>query len=529
MCRLALFCCVTFFTISAFATAQSPSPTTRCTDLKSLTLDHATIVSAEPSTGPAFTESDLPAHTRAALPAFCRVRIADHPSPDSNILTEVWLPLAGWNGRFRGEGNGGFAGQIYYGQMADAVIQHSATAGTDTGHPNPTGTFALGHPEKVKDFGWRSIHDMTLQAKQLIAAFYGRPATHSYFAACSDGGREALMEAQRFPTDYDGILAGAPAYYWTALVSVAGANEKQLHSSPAAAIPAAKLTTLANAVRAACDAQDGVTDGILNDPRSCHFNPDTLLCKQGDSDSCLTAAQVASVKTIYAAKRDAQGNEVYPGFLPGAEDAPLSWDRWITGDQSLQLFFSTGYFSNFIYQDPHWQISSFDFPRDSALAAQKNAADLNATDPNLQPFLAHGGRLILYHGFNDPAIPATGTIQYLHRVIASVGQPAVSRDIRLYMVPGMLHCSGGPGATDIGQNQDPADLLDPAHNALTALQQWVEQGKAPATLIATKFTANDPAKPILMTRPVCPYPQLPKYEKGNPNDARSFTCAATHP
>jgi feruloyl esterase len=531
MCRLAFACIALCSATGLSAFAQSANtPQSRCTALSALTLDHAKVLTAA-LTAPAeaIPEAKLTPARTAALPAFCRVRIEDRPSADSDIRTEVWLPANAWNGRFRGEGNGGFAGEIYYPQMATSVAAGYATAGTDTGHAGTDGTFALGHPEKIKDFGWRSIHDMTLEAGQVIAAFYGKPASHSYFVSCSDGGREALMEAQRFPTDYDGIVAGAPAYYWTGLVSVAAGNEKQLYSSLAAAIPAAKVSTIANAVRAACDANDGVTDGVLNDPRACTFNPATLLCRQGDSDSCLTTAQVASLKTIYAAKRGAHGKVVYPGFLPGAEDAPLSWDRWITGEHSLQLFFATGYFSNFVYQDPNWKLSSFDFPRDSALAAQRNGADLNATDTNLKPFLTHGGRLILYHGFNDPAIPAVGTIQYLDSVIATVGRPAVSSGIRLYMVPGMLHCSGGPGATDFGQDQDPAEPFDAQHNIISALEQWVEQGAAPDTIIATKFPADDPTRPARMTRPLCPYPALPSYVSGDPNNAKSFTCAIPKP
>jgi len=511
-------------TLTAAAFAQSTTPQSHCESLTSLTLDHAKITAATLTTpATAIPGVKLPAAFISHLPAFCRVAVEDQPSADSDIRTEVWLPATGWNGKYRGQGNGGFAGVIDYAGLAASVLEGYATAGTDTGHIGGQGSFALGHPEKVKDFGWRAIHEMTLEAKQIAATFYGNAPTHSYFSSCSDGGREALMEAQRFPTDYDGILAGAPAYNWTALMSSGALGGKILHASTASNIPASKLPAIASAVRAACDAKDGVTDGILNNPAECHFDPAVLTCKQGDADTCLLPEQVAALKALYAPKLDEQGRIITRGLLPGAEDDPASWSSWIIGDKSSLLFYGPSYFTNFVYEQPNWKLASFDFSRDYKLATTKTAAALNATDTNLTPFFSRGGRLILYHGWADPGIPALGTVDYYNAVASTVDPKLTQDSVRLYMVPGMLHCGGGPGANFFGEDAR-SPRSDAQHDVFTALEQWVEADKAPGTLIATKFTNNDPTKPATMTRPLCVYPSESKYTGGDPNDAKSFVC-----
>ena len=515
------------------ASTLAQTPDASCARLTTLSLDHARVTSA--SILPAATAIpgvDLPAPRVAALPAFCRVQITATPTPDSDIKTEIWLPLATgdhpWNGRYYGQGNGGFAGQIYFDQMAAALTSGYITSGTDTGHPNTTGDFALHHPEKVIDFGWRAIHLTALQSKALASAFYGKPPAHSYFAACSDGGREALMEAQRFPADYDGILAGAPAYNWTALLASSTADQQALSSSPAAYISSRKLPAIAAAVLAACDKNDGLQDGILTDPRTCHFAPETLACSSAETDACLTPPQVATLKTIYAAKSGPAGKYLYPGYLPGAEDPRGSWDTWqfgsAPGAMTLMLFFGQGFYSNFVHQDPSWTVARFDFAKDLALSISTSAQALNATDPNLKPFFERGGKLILYHGWNDPAIPAIGTIDYFNALTATVGAKTAHDSTRLYMVPGMLHCGGGPGATDFGQNAA-IPRTDPTHDVFTALEQWVEAGHAPDRLTATRYTSGDPTKPVLLTRPLCPYLQQPTYTATkDPTQAASFTC-----
>ena len=509
-----LLLAVTVLLPLALPAQQSGSPVVRCAALATASLDHASVTSAEMlMAGAAVAVTEIPATV-----AFCRVKITDTPSGDSNILTEVWLPATGWNGSLHGQGNGGFAGTTAYSLMGAAVAQGYATMGTDTGHVGGTAGFALGHPEKVKDFGWRAIHDMTVEAKQMVAAFYGKPATRAYFTACSDGGREALMEAQRFPADYDGIVAGAPAYHWTALVPSGTADTQALLASPEAYIPAAKIPALAAAVRAQCDKLDGVADGVLNDPRSCHFDPTAIACKEGDADSCLTPPQIASLQTIYAAKRDAQGRQVYPGFLPGAEDGNGGWVPWIVGEKagaSLTAFFGQGYFSNFVYQQPGWSFKDADFAKDLKQAEDKTAAALDATDSNLRPFTERGGKLILYHGWNDPAIPALGTIDY-YTAAAKALRGQAAQSLRLYMVPGMQHCGGGPGATEFGQGGD-KPRGDAQHDVLTALERWVDHGDAPGILTA---------KGDRFSRPLCPYPTVARYTSGDVNEAGSFACVA---
>ena len=508
---------------TASALAEKPAAPQTCTALTSLKLDHAAVTAATLiSHGAGLTLERLKPERAATLKDFCRVQILDQPSPDSHIVTEVWLPATAWNGRYAATGNGGFAGEIYFEQMAASLDHGYVTSGTDTGHPGVEPTFALGHPEKVKDFGWRAIHDTALLSKQVARAFYGKPVQHAYFTACSDGGREALMEAQRFPADFDGILAGAPAYNWTGLLAGGAVNEAALHATPASYLPARKLPALAAAVRNACDAQDGVKDGILNDPRDCRFDPASLLCKSGDADTCLLPEQIASLNTIYGAKHDAAGKLVFPGISRGAEDAPNGLVPWVVGDSpaahTLIGFFSQGYFSDFVYQQPDWSTTSFNLDRDYAKARATTSEALDATDTNLAPFTHRGGKLILYHGWNDPAIAPLSTIAYYD----AVSRTPAAASVRLYLIPGMLHCAGGPGATSFGVSEDPdhpdteAPRADSSHDIVTALEQWVETGKAPGTVIA---------KGHGITRPLCAYPEKARYRQGDPHDAKSFTCA----
>jgi feruloyl esterase len=498
--------------VGGMASGQAVGSAAKCSALAALKLEGAVVTSAAlvPSGAPM---AGVELKTKN-LPAICRVKVQDKPSADSITLTEVWLPVTGWNGKLHGIGNGGFAGNIYFDQMAANLIRGDAVSGTDAGHEGMDASFALGHPERVKDFGWRAVHDTAVVSKTLLQAFYGIAASHSYFTACSDGGREALMEAQRFPADYDGILAGAPANNWTALVSSGAQDEHVLRASTASDIPVSKLPAIGAAVRAACDALDGVKDGVLNDPRACHFDPGSLLCKQADAPDCLTAPQVASLKEIYSAKKEDSGMQVFPGYLPGAEDAQGGWAGWLLGDPAATVFFSDGYFKDFVYADPSWRLSTFQFNAAYKAATEKTAAALNATDPNLKAFAARGGKLIVYHGWNDPAIPSLSSVEYYDRVRAEMGGPATDGMMRLYMVPGMLHCDGGPGATEIGQDES-QPRGDAEHDVATALEQWVELGKAPGTIVAD---GNG------MTRPICVWPEVAQYSGGDTKSAASFKC-----
>ncbi len=467
-----------------------------------------------------------------ALPAFCRVLIEGHPSSDSEIKTEVWLPVKGWNGKFQGRGNGGFAGEIDYHALALAVHQGYATAGTDTGHA-ASGTdarWALGHPEKITDFGYRAIHEMTQTAKMVIKQFYGKHLQHSYFAACSNGGRQALMEAQRFPADYDGIIAGAPANFWTHLLTSAVWDAQATTSEAASYIPASKLPAIARKVNEACDAQDGVSDGIVNDPRKCRFDPAAMLCTAEDSDKCLTASQVTALKKLYQGARDSRGDKIFPGLLPGAEDGPGGWSRWITGQapgKSLLFAFGVGFYGDMVYDQADWSYVGADLGAAVKAADSKMAKTLNATEADLGAFKGRGGKLIMYHGWNDPAISAINSIDYYDSVVNAMGRDSADQFVRLYMAPGMQHCGGGPGPDSFGQD-GPSPMENDAHQSMQlAVEQWVERGAAPSAIVATKYEGRGSRGDVKMTRPLCAYPQFAKYKgSGDPNDAGSFTCTA---
>ena len=528
-CKLALVS----FLLAASAVGAEDS----CDRLMQLKVPGATIILAQTNAAgtfagpptPPFNSRDLTAPYKN-VPTFCRVVAVAKPSPDSEIRIEVWMPASDWNGKLQGLGDGGFAGRIDYMPLGFLVSKGYAVTATNTGHDAETpldASWALGHPEKVNDFGHRGIHEMTRVAKEAVRAFYGKPPQHSYFAGCSDGGREALMEAQRYPADYDGILAGAPANYWTALLSTSAADTQALTLDPASYIPQTKVSAIAAAVVKACDELDGVRDGILNDPRQCHFDPAAIQCKAGeDTDKCLTAPQVAALKKIYAGPHDAQGHEIFPGFLPGGEDGPGGWGLWIFGPapaKSLMAFFGIGYFADMVYEAPDWDYKTFQLEAALKLAEARTASALNATDPDLKPFQARGGKLIVYHGWNDPAIPALNTVDYYQGVLAKMGGDADSF-VRLYMVPGMQHCDDGPGADSFGQVGQ-LTFDDPHHSVDASLERWVEKGVAPGTIIASKY--SDDRQHPKMTRPLCAYPQAAQYKgKGDTNNAGSFVCEA---
>jgi feruloyl esterase len=534
MRKLLIISCLTALLSASACAPQAAAAQISCDSLAKLALPNTKITLAQVVPAGTFVAPPSPFPTRTPpsfkdVPAFCRVTADVAPTADSDIKIEVWLPLEKWNGKFRGQGNGGFAGVIDYLGMAAEVKHGYATGGTDTGHTTTDAVWALGHPEKVIDFGYRGVHEMTAKAKAIAAAFYGNKPQHSYFASCSDGGREALMEAQRFPEDYDGILAGAPANYWTHLLVNAMWDLRVTTLDPASYIPAAKIPAISKAVLAACGAQDGLRDGLLNDPRQCHFDPETMICTHDDSNTCLRAPQIAALKKIYAGPSDSAGHSLFPGYVPGGEEGPGGWQPWITGNapgRSLIAFFSVGYFTNMVYEKADWDYKTFDIDKATRLADEKTAEALNATNPDLNPFMKRGGKLILYHGWSDAAISALNTIDYYNRVAAKMGERSTDSFTRLFMVPGMQHCGGGPGPSAFGQDpNDPA--VDPDHNVYSALEQWVEKGTAPSRIIATaEGGAGNTGKNEMMTRPLCPYPQIAKYKgSGDTNDAANFVCA----
>ncbi len=525
-----------------------------CESLAGLSLPNVTISIAQLVPAGAFVPPPDPYGGRSrpadykGVPAFCRVAAEIKASPDSKIKIEVWMPATGWNERFRGEGSGGFAGWIDYSNLGDAVRGGYAAAATDLGHWGRSGDseWALGHPEKVIDFGYRAIHEMTSKAKAIIRAFYGNEPRHSYFVGCSDGGREGLMEAQRFPEDYDGILAGDPANYLTHLVTGAMWVVQATAQDPASYIPASKIPAISAAVLAACDAQDGLSDGILNEPQRCHFSPHTLLCKKGDARDCLTAPQVTALRKIYAGPRDSAGRQIFPGYTPGGEEGPEGWGLWIISGEkpdralsaasnapgrSVLSVMGVGFFSNFVYEKADWDPRSFNLERAVNDADAKMAQVLNATDPDLRRFKAHGGKAIIYHGWSDPAIPPLNSIDYYNAVTAKMGQHESDSFLRLFMAPGMQHCDGGPGPDSFGQTGIAGQTgivtsQDVEHNIFAALLRWVEEREAPSKIIATKYVDDShAAKGVIMTRPLCPYPQVAKYTgHGSTDDDASFAC-----
>ena len=508
----------------------------RCAQLSQLKLADTTVTIADSI--PAGDFAPPYGERIEKLPAFCRVTGVIKPTSDSYIRFEVWLPASGWNEKYLGVGNGGFAGSISYSSLANDIKRGYATAATDTGHDGeaPDASWAFQHPEKVKDFGYRALHETTARAKALIEAYYGQPAHRSYFDSCSDGGREALMEAQRFPEDFDGILAGAPANDWTKLLSAGVYFGHAMYSNPAAYISSVKVPAISAAVLQACDAQDGVKDEIINDPVHCRFDPSVLLCKGEDSRACLTEPQVSLLKKLYAGAKDSHGAQIFPGYLPGAEDGLGGWSTWIFGEGpglSAGAGFTNNYFRYVVFNDPAWNVVTANVEEALRAADEKTAHALNATDPDLHRFQARGGKLILYHGWNDPAIPALNTINYYNSVAAAMGAQNAQSFIRLYMAPGMQHCIGGPGPSFLGQ-LGTTTAKGSEHGIFTALEEWVEKGTAPAQIIATKYKDNDRHKPAEMTRPLCPYPKIARYKgTGNTNDYTNFACtdngSATRP
>ncbi len=525
---------ITMLAVASSWSVAVDAPTS-CQGLTSLHLENTTIISAEFVAAGGFPppggqQSGPGAMVFKSVPPFCRVRAEVRPSKDSDIKIEVWMPASGWNGKYQGQGNGGFAGAIDYGSLAGSVSRGYASAATDTGHAGDAtdASWAPGHPEKIVDFGYRGIHEMSEKAKSVIAAFYGAAPQHSYFSSCSDGGREALMEAQRFPADYDGIVAGAPANFWTHLVAGAAWDDQALLADPASYIPAAKLPAISAAALASCDAQDGLADEMISDPRQCHFDPAQIQCKGAESDSCLTEPQVAALKKIYAGPRTSSGSQIFPGYMPGGELGGGGWQLWITGTapgKSLQFAFGTHFFADMVFEDANWDVRKFKLEQDTKLADQKMAAILNATDPDLRAFKKRGGKLIMYQGWSDAAISPVNAIHYYDSVVKKMGS-GTSDFMRLFMAPGLQHCFMGPGPNSFGQGSL-GPQGDPEHDVLSAVERWVESGVAPQKIIATKYVNDlDPSQGVKMTRPLCPYPQVAASNGvGEKNDAANYVCA----
>jgi feruloyl esterase len=439
----------------------------------------------------------------ANLPAFCRVSATLRPSSDSDIKMEVWLPAAaGWNGKFEANGNGGWTGSISMSALAAGLQRGYAAMMSDLGHEGSSASFALGHPEKLIDYGYRAAHVTTLAAKAITATYYGREPKYSYWTGCSAGGRSALMEAQRYPDDFDGIVAGSPGLNWTGRATQSMWIGQAAHKSEASYIPPAKYPVIHEAVLAACDTIDGAKDGILEDPTRCKFDPQELLCKGDDDGKCLTAPQVETARAIYATVVNPRTGEVLsPGSERGSE---LGWAT-MAGPEP----FATGWdlYKYLVFHNPSWRPGNLNFDSDMDRLSAADSHTVNAMDPNLRPFLSHG-KLIQYHGWADPQIaPGNSTLYYQSVVKEMGGAEKINDSYRLFMVPGMAHCRGGEGVSTF-------DMIG-------ALEQWVEAGRAPDQIPASRMRNGKTDR----TRPLCPYPQLATYKgNGSIDDAANFVC-----
>ncbi|MBL8211272.1 MAG: tannase/feruloyl esterase family alpha/beta hydrolase [Bryobacterales bacterium] len=438
----------------------------------------------------------------------CRVSITLRPSPDSEIKSEVWLPAAAaWNGKFLMEGGGGFVGSVNAGGMAKAVREGYASASTDTGHSGGSGRFALGHPEKITDFAHRAVHVTAVKAKALIAAYYRRGPRLSYWEGCSTGGRQGLMSAQRYPEDFDGIIAGAPANNQIVLCAWRMRLLMTALRSPEHGLPPEKLKLLNDAVLDRCDARDGVKDRQLEDPRDCDFHPAALRCTGTATANCLTAPQLETVQAAYTDIRRSTGELLYPRLPFGGE---LGWrvpgGATEPGGMDIDMF---RYLAN---QDASWDWRRFDLEKDVDRAL-RHGLDIHAVDPNLTKFKARGGKLLLYHGWSDGgsggAISAFNTISYVESVMKKMGGD--QREwMRLFLVPGMAHCGGGTGPNQF--------------HSLAALERWRERGEAPRSMTAVRVGERGVVE---MSRPLCPYPERAVYRgSGSVNDAGNFQCLA---
>jgi feruloyl esterase len=490
--------------LAMFVQDQTLAASSGCGDLSKLTLPNATITLAQQVEAGRFTPpAPAAAGDFSALPAFCRVAATLTPTSDSEITIEVWMPTSGWNRKFQAVGNGAFSGAIAYPAMRTALARGYATSSTDTGHAGGSASFGLGHPEKVVDFGWRAVHEMTAAAKAIVAAFYDAGPKFSYWNGCSAGGRQAMKEAQRFPADFDGITAGAPGLDWTGRAAQAVRVAKALEASESARLSQTQTQLLHRAVVQACDAMDGVKDGLIEDPARCHFDPAALQCKGASAADCLTTEQVETVRLVYSAAVNSTTKREIAGLAPGSE---LGWTDlgWSASARATGL----DQFRFLVFKDPSWTIQRFNPAADIARAEEADRDTLNALDPNLKPFIDRGGKLLQYHGWSDPQISPSHSTQYYTRVLEALGGVnRIQASYRLFMAPGMAHCGGGEGPNTF-------DMVG-------ALERWVEEGKPPDRITASHATNGV----VDRTRPLCPYPQVAIYKgNGSIDEASNFDC-----
>jgi feruloyl esterase len=486
---------------------------TACTSLAALTIPTVTIKSAEFVAAGPFT-SPGPPQTTITLPAHCRVEATARPTSDSEIKFEVWIPPAdAWNGKFEGVGNGGYSGAIGYAAMAAGLRRGYAVASTDTGHTGDDMKFGQGHPEKIIDWAYRAIHVTADTAKLIVRNAQGRFADRAYFVGCSAGGHQALSEAQRYPDDYDGIIAGDPANnrirqtfgFLSSWLNTHSADGKPI-------VPAAKLAVITRATVEACDAIDGLKDGVIDDPRRCHFDPAKLQCPAAKDDAtCLTPPQVDAVRRMYeGTKNPRTGELIFTGWPRGSEgfgdSAIQGWGQYVMNPAEPMR---VDFFRYFLFHDPNWDYRTIDWDRDLAYAEQR-LPFMSAVEKDLTPFKKRGGKLLMYTGWADPVVPPMDTVTYYDAVVKAMGGIEKTREFyRFFLAPGMGHCRQGSGPNDF--------------DMLAALEQWVEKGIAPDRVIASHATNGK----IDRTRPLCMYPMVARYKgTGSTDEAANFSCVA---
>ena len=529
---LILFAVLSILSPALAATQEAPhDPETACAKLQALKLpDVSSIASQRVVAGkfqPPSAIEPLSPQKVAGLPPFCRVRIVAQPAPRSSIQVELWLPESGWNGKLLGTGTGGGAGAVNYDSLGPGIRRGFAAANTDLGTA-PSANLQIDLPDKWTDFGYRATHEMTVLSKLVIAAFYGAPVQHSYFVGCSTGGQQALSEAQRYPTDYNGIIAGAPANNRTHLHSEFLWHYQATHKAgDRSLLPPEALTQITASVVSSCAGKDGgaPSDNFLTDPRACNFDVDKLVqCSATVVSQCLTQEQLQALRTIYEGPLNpATGERIYAPMPFGSEASP--------GGISLQESWPAVLDLLYPFQ---WALGSkfnpatFDFDNDESPLDDRLASIVNANNPNLEPFEKSGGKLIMYTGTADALVPFPDAIDYYENVVAFMQQhplPGLASDpltatqefFRYYLVPGMAHCGSGPGIVGIGQgiSSEPDDLLE-------SLQRWTEHHAAPDEIEGVGET--DRANGETLRRKICPYPRFPTYIGGNPREESSFRC-----
>jgi len=489
------------FAVTAPDAAAAPIP---CAQLATIALPETTVTAAEEVPAGEYAPPAGPRQTN--LPAFCRVALTVSPQ----IRIEVWLPKDAWNGRYRGEGGGGYAGQVSYGGLADGIRLGYATASTDTGHPASVGgSFALMpdgrlNEQLIGDFAERSLRELALKAKAVIKAYYGDMPKYSYWNGCSTGGRQGLMAAQRFPEEYDGLIIGAPAVNWDRFIPSELWPQIVINKTVGAPISGDKLTMATKAAVAACDAKDGVADGLINDPRKCTYDPRALVCKAGaDPASCLTSQEADAIKKVWDGPKATSGQRLWFGLERGTPLGALA------GGNPFPI--ATAHAQYWVHQDPKfdWRsLTEADFATELKTSQQKFRDIIGTDNANLAAFRKHGGKMIIWHGEADPLIFPRGTLNYYDRVLAANGGvDDVKKFARLFMAPGVGHCGGGDGPA-------PTALFD-------TLVSWVEKGTAPDVVQASRKRPDG----TTLSRPLCAYPKTAKWSgSGSTDDAKNFAC-----